>query len=87
MKRSRARYGVVGFCFAQAMVTSIDRACIGVLAGPIRSDLGLSMTQMGYVFSAFTFAYATVVGGPPQPDQQCPALYHRFQGHVLCGYP
>ena len=58
MKRSRARYGVVGFCFALAMVTYIDRACIGVLAGPIRADLGLSMTQMGYVFSAFTFAYA-----------------------------
>ena len=58
MKRSRARYGVVGFCFALAMVTYIDRACIGVLAGAIRADLGLSMTQMGYVFSAFTFAYA-----------------------------
>ena len=40
------------------MVTYIDRACIGVLAGAIRADLGLSMTQMGYVFSAFTFAYA-----------------------------
>jgi ACS family glucarate transporter-like MFS transporter len=58
MKRSKARYGVVGFCFALAMVTYIDRACIGVLAGTIRADLGLSMTQMGYVFSAFTFAYA-----------------------------
>ena len=58
MTRSRARYGVVGFCFALAMVTYIDRASIGVLAGTIRSDLGLSMTQMGYVFSAFTFAYA-----------------------------
>lgn len=58
MIRSRARYGVVGFCFALAMVTYIDRACIGVLAGTIRADLGLSMTQMGYVFSAFTFAYA-----------------------------
>ena len=60
MKRSRARYGVVGFCFALAMVTYIDRACIGVLAGAIRADLGLSMTQMGYVFSAFTFAYAII---------------------------
>ena len=58
MMRSKARYGVVGFCFALAMVTYIDRACIGVLAGTIRADLDLSMTQMGYVFSAFTFAYA-----------------------------
>ncbi len=55
---SRARFGVVGFCFALAMITYVDRACIGALSGEIREDLGLSMTQMGYVFSAFAFAYA-----------------------------
>ena len=55
MKRSRARYGVVGFCFALAMVTYIDRACIGVLAGAIRADLGLSMTQMGVCFQRLHF--------------------------------
>jgi MFS family permease len=41
-----------------AMVTYVDRACIGVLAGTIRADLNISMTEMGYIFSAFTFAYA-----------------------------
>ncbi len=55
---SRARFGVVGFCVALAVVTYLDRACIGVLAPAIREDLGLSMQQMGYVFSAFTLAYA-----------------------------
>lgn len=58
MKRSNARFGVVGFCFMLAMVTYVDRASIGVLAGAIRADLNISMTEMGYIFSAFTFAYA-----------------------------
>lgn len=55
---SRARFRVVGFCVALAVVTYLDRACIGVLAGDIRRDLGLSMQQMSFVFSAFTLAYA-----------------------------
>ena len=58
VRPSRVRYGVVGFCFALAMITYIDRACMGVLATPIREELGLSMQQMAYVFSAFTIAYA-----------------------------
>lgn len=57
-RASRARFGVVGFCVGLATITYLDRACIGVLAGTIREDLGLSMSQMSYVFSAFTLAYA-----------------------------
>lgn len=57
-KPTRVRYGVVGFCCALAVVTYLDRACIGVLAPDIRRDLGLDMKQMSYVFSAFTLAYA-----------------------------
>lgn len=56
--RSRARHGVVAFCVALATITYIDRASIGVLAAQIRADLGLSMTEMSYVFSGFTLAYA-----------------------------
>lgn len=55
---SRARFVVVAFCFVLAIITYMDRACIGVLSGAIRQDLGLSMQQMGFVFSAFTIAYA-----------------------------
>ena len=55
---TRARFKVVGFCVALAVVTYLDRACIGVLAGDIRRDLGLTMQQMSFVFSAFTLAYA-----------------------------
>lgn len=55
---SRARFRVVSFCVALAIITYLDRACIGILSGDIRHDLGLSMQQMAFVFSAFTFAYA-----------------------------
>lgn len=55
---TRVRHRVAGWCVALAMVTYLDRACIGVLAGEIRRDLGLGMREMGLVFSAFAFAYA-----------------------------
>ena len=52
------RYRVAAFTVALAFVTYLDRVCISKLAGPISQDLGLSMQQMGYVFSSFTLAYA-----------------------------
>ena len=41
-----------------AMVTYLDRACIGTLAPDIMRDLGLSKEQMSVVYSAFALAYA-----------------------------
>ena len=40
------------------MITYLDRTCISVTAPNIMKDLGLSQIQMGFVFSAFTLAYA-----------------------------
>lgn len=55
---TRVRYQVVGFAVALAMVTYLDRVCIGKMAPEIMRDLDLSKVQMSYVFSAFAFAYA-----------------------------
>ena len=55
---TRGRYVVVGFMVTLAMVTYLDRASIGALAHLIRRDLGLSLDEMGEVFSAFALAYA-----------------------------
>jgi ACS family glucarate transporter-like MFS transporter len=55
---SSVRYFVVAFCVALAGVTYLDRVCISILAPSIMRDLNLTRIQMGYVFSAFTFAYA-----------------------------
>ncbi len=55
---SRVRYRVVAALVALAGVTYLDRVCISILALSIMRDLALTQIQMGYVFSAFTLAYA-----------------------------
>jgi len=53
-----ARYGVIVFAMTLAIIQYIDRVCISQAAPNIAADLGLSSKHMGYVFSAFTLAYA-----------------------------
>ena len=59
----RIRFSIVAMLFAVTMVNYADRATIAI-AGPVLSkDLGLSPVQMGFVFSAFGWAY--VIGQIP----------------------
>src|SRR5215203_1645807 len=58
MEPSRARYTVIGFAIALAVITYIDRVCIAQAAPSIRKDLGLTAIQMGWAFSVFGWAYA-----------------------------
>ncbi len=55
---TRVRYQVLAFTVALAAVTYLDRVCIAQTAGLMMTELDLSQVQMGYVFSAFTLAYA-----------------------------
>src|SRR5512143_3855635 len=55
---TRTRYWVVVFAVVLAVVQYIDRVCISEAAPLISRDLHLAPWQMGYVFSAFTLAYA-----------------------------
>ncbi len=55
---TRARHWVVVFAITLAILSYIDRVCISQAAPNMTHDLGLSKVQMGYVFSAFTLAYA-----------------------------
>ena len=55
---SRVRYRVLAFTVALAAITYLDRVCIAQTAQDMMRDLGLSKEQMGFVFSAFTLAYA-----------------------------
>ena len=55
---THARYRVVAFMVALAMVTYLDRACIGVMAPRISEEFGLDAAQMSWVFFAFILAYA-----------------------------
>ena len=55
---SHTRYFVVVFAVALAVIQYIDRVCISQAAPLISSEFRFSPVQMGYVFAAFTWAYA-----------------------------
>lgn len=55
---TRARYGALGFTLVLTAIAYLDRVCISTAAPVIKADLRLTDGQMGYVFSAFTLAYA-----------------------------
>lgn len=55
---TRARTGVILFASTLAVLTYVDRICISKAESQLRADFGLSGTQMGYVFAAFTWGYA-----------------------------
>lgn len=46
------------FTLAMIAIAYLDRVCISIAAPTIKSELGISDTQMGLVFSAFTLSYA-----------------------------
>ncbi len=54
----RARRVLLRFTFALSLITFLDRVAIGAAAPAIRDELHLSAVQLGWVFSAFTLAYA-----------------------------
>ncbi len=58
MMRTGVRYRVLAMTVALAFLTYLDRVCIAVTAPAIIRDLRLTNVQMGFVFSAFTAAYA-----------------------------
>lgn len=59
---TRARFGVIYFGIVLAVIQYIDRVCISWAMPDIRVSLGIAGPehddQVGYVFSAFTLAYA-----------------------------
>lgn len=58
LRPTRARYWVVVFAVVLAIIQYVDRICISKAMPLIRTDLGFTNVQVGYVFGAFTLAYA-----------------------------
>jgi sugar phosphate permease len=54
---TRVRHRVLALLCALALVLYLDRLCISKAAPAIEEELGVSHTQMGVVFAAFTVAY------------------------------
>src|SRR5438552_861370 len=55
---SRGRYTLLRLTLALSIITYLDRVAISSAALVMRGELHLTVVQMGWVFSAFTFAYA-----------------------------
>ncbi len=55
---TRVRYRVVGFTLLLTALAYLDRICISIAAPSMKADLGLTDTQMGLIFSAFSITYA-----------------------------
>lgn len=61
----RIRYVVLVLLCLMYCITYIDRVNISVAAPLLRAELGLSATELGFVFSVFAYPYAAmqIVGG------------------------
>jgi ACS family glucarate transporter-like MFS transporter len=58
MTPTRARHTMLGFALGTMALAYIDRVAISMSSSAIQRDLALSDAQLGWVFSAFTLAYA-----------------------------
>ena len=54
---TRARFGVLGFACSLSLIAYLHRVCIMRAGSDIRRDLGFSLEDMGWVFSAFILGY------------------------------
>ncbi|MGH9831900.1 MAG: MFS transporter [Blastocatellia bacterium] len=55
---TRSRHTVLRLIFALAVITYLDRLCISAAMPSIAAEFSLTPDQKGWVFSAFTIAYA-----------------------------
>jgi MFS transporter, ACS family, glucarate transporter len=60
---THVRYGIVAMLFAASTINYADRATLSIAGTPIAAELHLDPVAMGYVFSAFGWAY--VIGQLP----------------------
>lgn len=56
-KRTRVRHGIIAFLFLLTSVNYADRATLSIAGSSIARDLGFDAVTMGYLFSAFGWAY------------------------------
>ena len=76
---TRCRYWIVLFLFLLTAVNFADRATLSLVGTGLAKDLGLDPVAMGYVFSAFSWAYviSQIPGG---------WLLDRFGSKVIYGW-
>lgn len=60
MQDSKKRYGILSMVFVSVVVNYLDRSNLSVAAAALSSDLGFTTVQMGLIFSAFGWTYASL---------------------------
>src|SRR5262245_59926120 len=55
---THARRTMLSLVFAMAVITYLDRLCISAAMPHVAAEFNLTTDQKGWIFSAFTFAYA-----------------------------
>jgi MFS transporter, ACS family, glucarate transporter len=55
---TQVRQKVLWLLYALAVITYLDRVCISAAAPAIKAEFNFTPSQLGYIFSAFTVAYA-----------------------------
>ncbi|HEY4801979.1 MAG TPA: MFS transporter [Paraburkholderia sp.] len=65
MRRSKARYRILGLLAIGTMINYLDRTVLGIAAPQLTKELGINAALMGVVFSAFSWSYvvAQIPGG------------------------
>ncbi|WP_321915607.1 MULTISPECIES: MFS transporter [unclassified Paraburkholderia] len=65
MRRSKARYRILGLLAVGTMINYLDRTVLGIAAPQLTKELGINAALMGVVFSAFSWSYvvAQIPGG------------------------
>ncbi|WP_026440658.1 MFS transporter [Acidocella facilis] len=65
LRRSKVRYGIVAMLFLVTAINYGDRASMSMVGAPMSKQLGIDPIGLGYIFSAFSWAYvvAQIPGG------------------------
>jgi ACS family D-galactonate transporter-like MFS transporter len=57
VRRSRARYHILGLLAVGTMINYLDRTVLGIAAPQLTKELGINAALMGLIFSAFSWSY------------------------------
>lgn len=65
LRRSKARYKILGLLAVGTMINYLDRTVLGIAAPQLTGELGINAALMGLIFSAFSWSYvvAQIPGG------------------------
>ncbi|MEZ0541581.1 MFS transporter [Fibrella arboris] len=78
-KRTGMRYGMLALVFVNVVINYLDRSNLAVAASSLSKDLALSPVQLGLIFSAFGWTYASLqIPGGLIADRFGPRVLYAF---------